>query len=184
MLFRSGYSNIGNIETKGWELELKSNNLTGKLKWTTSFNMAYTKSVVKSLGNNNTIYCGFDGRTQVIEVGHRVGEFYLYDAVGVYQTQADLDNYPKQTSSTLGSVRYRDVSGPDGVPDGKITEADRIHAGHPSPDFTYGLTNTFRYKNFDFSFLITAQTGGKIFCALSRALDRQGMGVTNNMLRK
>ncbi len=182
--FASGYSNIGNIETKGWELELKSNNLTGKLKWTTSFNMAYTKSVVKSLGNNNTIYCGFDGRTQVIEVGHRVGEFYLYDAVGVYQTQADLDNYPKQTSSTLGSVRYRDVSGPDGVPDGKITEADRIHAGHPSPDFTYGLTNTFRYKNFDFSFLITAQTGGKIFCALSRALDRQGMGVTNNMLRK
>lgn len=182
--FASGYSNIGNIETTGWELELKSNNLTGKLRWTTSFNMAYSKAVVKSLGNNNTIYCGFDGKTQVIEVGRRVGEFYLYDAVGVYQTKADLENYPTQTSSTLGSVRYRDVSGSDGVPDGKITEADRTYAGHPSPDFTYGLTNTFKYKNFDFAFLITAQTGGKIFCALSRAIDRQGMGVTNNMLRK
>ena len=182
--FATGYSNIGNIETKGLELELKSNNLTGRLKWTTSFNMAYTRSIVKSLGNNKTIYCGFDNKTQVIEVGKRVGEFYLYDAVGVYQTKEDLEKYPKQTSSTLGSVRYRDVNGPDGVPDGKITEADKIHAGHPSPDFTYGLTNTFRYKNFDFSFLITAQTGGKIFSALGRAFDRQGMGVANNVLRK
>jgi Outer membrane cobalamin receptor protein len=177
--FASGYSNIGNIETKGVELELKSNNLSGLLKWATSFNMAYTRSRVKDLGSNSTIYCGFSNSTQVIEVGKSVGEFYLYDAVGVYQTQADLDKYPKQTSSTLGSVRYRDANG-----DGVIDTNDRMYMGHPSPDFTYGLTNTFRYKNFDFSFLITAQTGGKIYSALGRAFDRQGMGVSSNVLSK
>lgn len=182
--FAKGYSNIGNIQTKGVEIELKSNNLTGPLKWTTTFNMAYTRSIVKSLGANSTIYCGYQNKTQVIEVGKRVGEYYLYDAVGVYQTKADLENYPKQATSSLGSVRYRDVSGPEGKPDNVIDEYDRVYAGHPSPDFTYGLTNTFKYKNFDFSFLITAQTGGKIYAMLGRGFDRQGMGTSINTLKK
>ena len=98
--------------------------------------------------------------------------------MGVYQTQADLDKYPTQTGSVVGSVRYRDVNG-----DGQITEADRTYMGHPQPSVTYGLTNTFKYKNWDFSFLFTAQTGGKIWSALGRAIDRQGMDVTGNALK-
>ncbi len=177
--FASGYSNIGNIETKGAELSLKSNNLTGRFRWTTSLNIAYSRSKVKDLGENSTIYCGFSNSTQVIQVGKAIGEFYLYDAVGVYQTKADLENYPKQTSSTLGSVRYRDAD------DSKVIDTnDRVYCGHPSPDFTYGLTNMFSYKNFDLSFLITAQTGGKIYGAIGRALDRQGMGTSLNVFKK
>ncbi len=177
--FATAYSNIGNIETKGLELELKSNNLTGRLKWTTTLNIAYTTSKVKDLGENSSIPCGWENSTQIIEVGKSVGEFYLYKAVGVYQTQDDLDNYPKQTSSTLGSVRYADING-----DGVIDTNDRTYCGHPSPDFTYGLTNTFRWKNFDLSILVTAQTGGKIYGALGRAFDRTGLGTSINVLRK
>ncbi|MBQ7427097.1 MAG: TonB-dependent receptor [Bacteroidaceae bacterium] len=179
MGYTSGYTNVGNIENQGVELELKTENLTGKLRWTTSLSIGYNKNKVKDLGANSTIYTGYDGSTQVIEVGRTAGEYYLYDAVGVYNSEADLMNYPTQTGSVVGSVRYRDANG-----DGQITEADRVYMGHPQPTFTYGMTNTFKYKNWDFSFLITAQTGGKIYGALGRAFDRQGMGTSINVLKK
>lgn len=179
MGYTSGYTNVGNIENTGLELELKSENLTGKLRWTTSLTIGYNKNKVKSLGANSTIYTGYDGSTQVIEVGRTAGEYYLYDAVGIYETADDLQKYPTQTGSVVGAVRYRDVNG-----DGEITEADRVYSGHPQPVFTYGMTNTFKYKNWDFSFLITAQTGGKIYGALGRAFDRQGMGTSINVLKK
>lgn len=179
MGYTSGYTNVGNIRNTGVEVELKTENLTGKLRWTTSLSVGYNKNKVIDLGANSTIFTGYDSSTQVIEVGYPAGTYYLYDAVGVYQTKADLENYTTQTGSVVGAVRYRDVNG-----DGQITEADRVHMGHPQPDFVYGLTNTFKYKNWDFSFLITAQTGGKIYGALGRAFDRQGMGTSVNVLKK
>ncbi|MBQ8457320.1 MAG: TonB-dependent receptor [Prevotella sp.] len=179
MGYTSGYTNVGNIRNQGLELELKTENLTGKLRWTTKLSIGYNKNKVISLGANSTIYTGYDNSTQVIEVGRPAGEYYLYDAVGVYQTAADLEKYPTQVGSVVGSVRYRDANG-----DGQITEADRVYMGHPQPSLTYGLTNTFKYKNWDLSFLITAQTGGKIFSALGRAIDRQGMQTSVNALSK
>lgn len=177
--YTTGYTNVGNIRNQGVEIELKTENLTGRLRWTTSLSIGYNKNKVIDLGSNSTIFTGYDNSTQVIEVGYPAGTYYLYDAVGVYQTKEDLERYPTQTGSVVGTVRYRDVNG-----DGQITEADRVHMGHPQPDFTYGLTNTFKYKNWDFSFLITAQTGGKIYGALGRAYDRQGMGTSVNVLKK
>ena len=184
MGYTRGYTNVGNIRNTGIELELKTENLTGRLRWTTNLQFSWNKNKVIDLGANSTIFTGYDNSTQVIEVGRPAGEYYLYDAVGVYETAEDLKKYPTQTGSVVGSVRYRDVSGPDGVPDGKITEADRVHMGHPQPSCTYGMTNTFKYKNWTASFLITAQTGGKIYGALGRAFDRQGMGTSVNVLRK
>ena len=163
MGYTRGYTNVGNIRNTGIELELKTENLTGRLRWTTNFQFSWNKNKVIDLGANSTIFTGYDHSTQVIEVGRPAGEYYLYDAVGVYETAEDLKKYPTQTGSVVGTVRYRDVSGPDGVPDGKITEADRVHMGHPQPSCTYGMTNSFKYKNWTVSFLITAQTGGKIY---------------------
>lgn len=162
MGYTRGYTNVGNIRNTGIELELKTENLTGRLRWTTNFQFSWNKNKVIDLGANSTIFTGYSNSTQVIEVGRPAGEFYLYYAVGVYETAEDLKKYPTQTGSVVGSVRYRDISGPNGVPDGKITEADRVHMGHPQPSCTYGITNSFKYKNWTASFLITAQTGGKI----------------------
>lgn len=184
MGYTRGYTNVGNIRNTGIELELKTENLTGRLRWTTNFQFSWNKNKVIDLGANSTIFTGYSNSTQVIEVGRPAGEFYLYYAVGVYETAEDLKKYPTQTGSVVGSVRYRDISGPNGVPDGKITEADRVHMGHPQPSCTYGMTNSFKYKNWIASFLITAQTGGKIYGALGRAFDRQGMGTSVNVLRK
>ena len=175
--YPKAYQNIGNIRTKGVELELKTENLVGRLKWTTKFSMGYSTNEVKSLGNNSAIYTGYDNKTQIIEVGHPVGEYYLYIADGVYMNQEDLQKYPTESTSTVGSVRYRDING-----DGVINENDRTYCGKPQPSWTFGLTNTFKWKNWDASFLITAQAGGKIWQGLARAIDMQSQGVNINRL--
>lgn len=77
----------------------------------------------------------------------------------------------------MGDVRYEDVD-----KNGIIDERDRTYVGHPSPDFTFGMTNTFRYKNFDLSVLVTGQMGGKVYGLIGRAIDRPGMGVGSNAL--
>lgn len=176
--YSKAWGNVGGIENKGWELELTTQNLTGKLKWTTSFNLAFNKNKVFSLGSDNsTVYTGFNNTTQLLKVGEPLKAYYLYDAVGVYQTSEDLKKYPVMSSSKVGDVRYRDVDG-----NGVIDSKDQTIVGKPTPDYTYGITNSFKYKNFDFSILITGQAGGKIYGLLGRAMDRPGMGATTNVL--
>ena len=52
--------------------------------------------------------------------------------------------------------------------------------GHPNPDYTFGVTNTFHYKNFDLSILVQGQTGGSLYSELARAISRPGQGFTDN----
>ncbi len=175
--YASAWNNIGNIRTRGLEVELKMENLVGKLKWTTKLAMGYSTNEVTSLGSNQAIYTGYDGMTQIIEVGHPVGEYYMYIADGVYMTADDLLRYSTEATSTVGSVRYRDING-----DGVIDEQDRTYCGKPQPSWTFGLTNSFKWRNWDASFLITAQAGGKIWQGLARAIDKQSGGTNINRL--
>lgn len=123
--FTQAWGNIGSIRNKGFELELTTQNLTGKLKWTTSLNVSYNKNKVLSLGDDNsTVFTGYDKTTQVFMVGQPLRSFYMYDAVGVYQTQADLQKYPVMQNTKVGDVRYRDANG-----DGVISDSDRTIDG-------------------------------------------------------
>lgn len=176
--FTKAWGNIGSIRNKGFEIEVTTQNLTGKLKWTTSLNVAYNQNKVLSLGDDNsTVFTGYDDTTQVFMVGQPLRSFFMYDAVGVYQSEADLKKYPVMQTTKVGDVRYRDANG-----DGYISDSDRTLMGKPDPDYTFGMTNTFKYKNFDLSILITAQTGGQLYAVLGRAMDRPGMGANVNVL--
>lgn len=175
--YDKAWNNIGNIRTQGVELELKTENLVGQLKWTTKLAMGYSTNKVTDLGSNEAIYTGFDGLTQIIEVGRPVGEYYLYIADGVYMNEEDLKKYPTQSTSVVGSVRYRDING-----DGVIDENDRTYCGKPQASWTFGITNTFKWKNWDASLLFTAQAGGRIWQGLARAFDMQNQGVNINRL--
>ncbi|MBQ3070531.1 MAG: TonB-dependent receptor [Tidjanibacter sp.] len=177
--FEKAWDNVGSIRNRGFEIELTSHNLNNRnFKWDTNLNLSYNKNIVESLGEDNTtVFTGYDSITQVLMVGQPIGAYYLYDAVGVYQYQSDLQRYPVMKGTELGDVRYRDVND-----DGIINDDDRTLVGSPAPDFTYGMTNTLRYKRLELSVLITAQTGGTIFSALGRAIDRPGMNLGGNVL--
>jgi hypothetical protein len=193
--FTTTWENLGEIHNSGLEIEMTTHNMTGRLKWTTNFNMSYNTNKVISLGTDNTpIYSGWNGvgdgdnASNILAVGHPVNAFYMYHAIGVWKSQADIDAYAAKCGTSKltfegktiqpGDIKYEDVNG-----DGKYTLTDdRVYLGQPTPKFTFGLTNTFQWKDFDASILVTAQLGGKIFGTIGRAIDRPGMGATSNVM--
>ena len=83
-------------------------------------------------------------------IGHPYGARVGYVADGLFTSQEQLDA-SNQPGKRLGGIRFRDFSGPDGVPDGEIDAWDRTWIYDPVPDFSYGINLSMAYKGFDFS---------------------------------
>jgi TonB-dependent starch-binding outer membrane protein SusC len=165
--FISGQSNVGSIENKGFEVEITSRNLTNAFKWDTWLNFSINRNKVLSLGGGGDIRLetakpmGNVSQEEfaVIREGEPLGSLFGYVYEGVLQTG---ETYAPQPDSKPGDPKFRDISGPEGVPDGKITSDDRTILGSAYPKFIYGLTNTFSYKQFDLSILLHGAVGNDL----------------------
>jgi TonB-linked SusC/RagA family outer membrane protein len=168
--FSSITSNVGSLKFWGHEFSINSENLKGRLKWNTNFNISFSDNKVLELSNLSDRIYGDWGRT-ITKVGERIGQFYGLIWDGVYKNKQDFDNSPKHANSQIGTIKFKDMSG-----DGKITyggdEDDRVIMGNPFPKFIYGFTNSFAYKNFDLTIVASGSYGNKI----ARLMDE---GTTN-----
>lgn len=162
--FNTSLRNIGEVENKGWEFTLNTRNMTGKLEWSTDFNISGFKNKVLKLGPEGAPIIGARNITMI---GQPMGMFYGYIADGVYKNKQELEAGPKWAAGTadaarVGDIRFKDISGPNGVPDGIVNTADRTIIGSPYPDFYYGMTNNLSYKNFALSVSLQGSKGNEI----------------------
>lgn len=162
--FSSSTINLGKVRNRGLEFGVSTKNLIGEFIWNTNANISINRNIVLELNpanNNAPIYSGRSGEgnpTHKTEVGKPIGQFFGYRFDGIYQNATELANQPKYGTSIVGSVRYKDIDG-----NGTIEAVkDFTVIGNSQPDFTFGLTNTFGYKNFDLNILIVGTVGGQI----------------------
>ena len=177
--FQTYLNNIGSVRNIGQELQINSRNLIGKFQWNTSVNISHNTNRIEALAPGQTqiiIPNGFEVSDQILRVGSPLNSIYVVQQIG-FLTQDDITKKAAVYGSgeTVGDPKFYDLNG-----DGVITEADKMIVGHPNPDFTYGVTNTFRYKDFDLSLLVQGQWGGSIYSQLGRAITRTGQGFTDN----
>ncbi len=177
--FQTYLNNIGSVRNIGQELQINSRNLVGKFQWNTSVNLSHNSNKIVALAPGQTqiiIPNGFEVSDQILRVGSPLNSIYVVQQIG-FLTQDDMNKKVAVYGSgeTVGDPKFYDLNG-----DGVITEADKMIVGHPNPDFTYGVTNTFRYKDFDLSILVQGQWGGSIYSQLGRAITRTGQGFTDN----
>lgn len=139
--------NAGTMNTKGWDLQLGWSDRSGDFRYAISANVSDYKSVMGDLSG-----IVFDG-SQIIRKGSEYNEWYGYISQGLFQSQEEISQSPLlSTVVKPGDVKYKDISGPNGVPDGKITpEHDRVLLGGSLPRFLYGGTIDLQYKGFDAS---------------------------------
>ncbi|TDQ78296.1 SusC/RagA family TonB-linked outer membrane protein [Sphingobacterium yanglingense] len=132
--FNNPNQNTGKMNTKGWELALGWKDKVNKLKYAVSFNISNFKSVMGDLGG--TEFLG----DQVKKEGSEFNEWYGYLSDGLFQNTDEVTNSPVLNANVKpGDIKYKDISGPDGVPDGKISpEYDRVFLGGSLPQYLYG----------------------------------------------
>ncbi len=148
------FINDGEMTNKGIELSLQYSNRISKGIFE---GMHYSVGAYIDKTTNELTKFGADeiSSGQLKSEGHPYDSFYLYDAIGIFKDQNEVDNSPKQfTDNTQpGDIKYRDISGPNGVPDGIINELDREVIKGRFPDFEYGINASLGWKGFDLSLL-------------------------------
>ena len=137
--------NAGDMNTKGWDIELSWRDTKGDFSYSITANLSDFTSRMGNL--NGTEFLG----SQVKMEGSEYNEWYGYLSDGLFLTQEDIDNSATLNSNTqIGDIKYVDISGPDGVPDGTISaEYDRVLLGGSLPHYLFGLTFNAAYKGWD-----------------------------------
>lgn len=145
----SGYDdptvNVGGMDTNGWELGLTYRQNIGNVRLTSSFNIFDSKSIIGDV-NGKRLFSG----NVLSEEGSEFRSWYGYQSDGLYQTQAEVDNSATTSDAVRpGDIKFKDISGPDGTPDGVINELDKTILGGSLPRYQYGGNLNLEYKKFD-----------------------------------
>ena len=166
--------NYGTIQNTGLEITLDTHPIEYKnFGWDSNFQISFNRNKLVALDGSASAqlvgYGQWNDIVSVSEIGESLYNFYGYKVVGVYKDFDDIMNSPKaekypedgvfnrNTTVWPGDLKFEDVNG-----DGKINELDRTNIGSPLPIFTFGWTNSFRYKNFDLSIFLNGSYGNKV----------------------
>lgn len=160
--FSTSLQNYGSVQNRGWEIGIVSHNFVGKkFSWDTSFNISFNRNKVKEIGGSsksyitNNYYWGY-----IIQEGQSLGSFYgaVYDGVLQSGEESTRGKYTYNQSAIAGDRVYKDLDG-----DGSFSNAkDRTVIGNAEPDFTFSLSNTINYRNWDLSIFINGSVGNDI----------------------
>lgn len=168
--YTTALTNIGEVLNEGFEVALTTRNLVGAFKWSTDFNYSQNHNEVLKLGpeGDPILSAGGAGIRHITKIGHPIGSYFGFKTNGLFLTAQDLANRLPDSfapAPSLGDFQYVDVNG-----DGVINSDDRTVLGNYMPDFIFGITNRFSYRNFDASVFFQGVVGGEVLNLTSRHL--------------
>jgi TonB-linked SusC/RagA family outer membrane protein len=161
--FDAQWANVGNFETRGFDLGINFKADIGQVKSNFTLNISHFKPEATKLADGEAVLDGNDQRLDLLartEEGRTPGQFFGFVTDGIFQNQTEINSHSDQFGNIIqpnaqpGDFRFRDLNG-----DGQLTDEDRTFIGDPTPDFTFGFKMAFEYKNFDFNALFTGTYG-------------------------
>ena len=170
-------TNIGRVRNRGIDISLNTAPVqTRDFQWNSNLVISVNRNMVLAMDANNTpIYGNIDWYSEfqtatAIMVGQPMGVFYGFQTDGLFENKEDIEHWAVQvddgtghnkidrnTGVWVGDIRFKDLDG-----DGFITDKDQTVIGNPNPDFTFGFTNNFSYKNWTLGIVLNGSVGGQI----------------------
>ena len=161
--------NSGEMKNTGWEFDLGHDNRIGDLFYSLKFNLGTFKNTLVKFGEDEI------SGAQIRREGLPWNTFYVLVQDGIYQNQAEIDNataadgtpirwgYLGSAKPQPGDIKYKNVSGPNGVPDASIdANYDRVAVSGVFPKFSYSFNLSADYKGFDLTMFFQGVQGRKI----------------------
>ena len=177
--FDAGIVNLGEVENKGWEFELRTRNITGEnLSWSTTLIASTNKNTLLDFGESDgqLTVDGWGRNSQWINsVGNPISSFYGYVVDRELSTQY-YDSPYIPINGLSEDVIVRDLNG-----DGLISDQDKTILGDPYPDLIWSLTNEFTFGNFDFSVMIQGSQGAEVRNVGDQYFFTHWQGSTSNV---
>ncbi len=163
---KSAWNNIGEVNNKGIEIEIKANVISkSNFNWIISGNISKNKNTLLNYGDQE-LEDRYGERSEVYRaaIGEEAIQYYGYKTDGVWTSFDEVNDAWADTNFAyavfepiVGGVKVVNTDGND-----SINTDDRVVTGSPYPDFTWAITNTFNYRNFDLSFLFQGSQGGEL----------------------
>ena len=168
--------NAGTLKNNGFELGLNYGDHVGKFSYNIFGTLTSVHNKVVELGTGTQKIFGgqpthHGASTTVTEAGGPVSAFYLIKAIGIFNSQAEVDAYnkggaPIQPNAAPGDIKFLDANG-----DGQINDQDRVYCGSPFPNFEYGFGFNASFHNFDLNVFFQGTHGNKIYNGLRQDLE-------------
>lgn len=164
--------NDGKVSNKGVEVGLNADLLRHPdFTWNVGANFTLNRNKVLAMGENNQIFVGtlyesVRSKISTYTVGQPLFAFYGFKTDGIIQTSDIANGLPSGLSADeaqAGEIKYLDISGPDGTPDGVVDDYDKTIIGNPNPDYIYSFNTSLKYKNFDFSAQLYGVQGNDVW---------------------
>ncbi|MFI3263464.1 MAG: TonB-dependent receptor [Rikenellaceae bacterium] len=161
--FSTMMGNDGKIRNRGFELFIKSNNISKQnFSWQTTLNLSLNRNKILEFNDGVAQYSSISPQGwynseeyAIVKEGYALSSIYGYVFDGIIQTG---ETYSAQPTSVAGDPKFKDLDG-----DGVITENDRTVIGDGNPTFVLGIGNNFTIKDFDFSFFLDSSVGNDLF---------------------
>jgi TonB-linked SusC/RagA family outer membrane protein len=185
--FSSIVDNIGSTENKGVEIALGGDPLVGDFRWNTGFNISFNNNKVLKLADENklpfrtTTGAGYgisnSAPLMYLKAGEPFGQMTGRITLGTWSE--DERDLAAAFGQLPGDIKYQDINN-----DGVINNSDLTVIGNALPDFIYGWSNRFSYKNFELIVLIQGVQGNDLFNIGRIRLERPGEGTSANLLNR
>lgn len=158
--FTGALVNLGEVKNEGWELEIRTKNISKeKFKWSTSFIATTNKNTLVDFGDSDGQITSLDPSRPAEWInleGQPISLFYGY-VVDKELEFADRDRPWRHVGAEAGLVYVKDLNG-----DGVLDSEDKTVLGNPYPEFIWSLTNEFKLGNFDVSFMFQGSHGAEV----------------------